>query len=615
MKKLIVLMSVLALVVGALGVLASADPYVAKIGAVGYGGVEDAVAAADTQTIVLQADVDSVQIPSGKVVSLDLNGCKVKDVAVADDAELYVLDSKTDDYDDSDCGWITGTVTGDVYAMQVSEYELYVMLRSSEGLSFHRLFMYIDAAVLSPDRVGISYRTEFYSTGAVASVVDTYGVALSVVDEPQVVDGVLSDHCEVTELRGFQGGAAGNTGKSSEVAGVMKQTNGYLDNVGNSRMDIYGKPYIKLGDTYVLGAPVCYSFKEIAEEANKEDVWSAQTPGAQIAMGEMYRTFAAVMNGWAVPKVVEQAEKLEQGVEDRTFKILTLGHSLALDSGHLLALIADAQGLPEEYDEFIVGTLYKSGCNIYEHVNFLTDNSTSYSLYLSSTKTADQIPTITDNVTMSYALSYDNWDMIIMQGGVFEIAKDATYTDGKIEIIQDYVRARVQNPDIKFAWHMQWAPPTDEDLRGTYPYTPNWYVSSYEPYGDDRLTLYNTIAGCVEKNVLPNETFEFIIPSGTAMQNAWSSSFTEKQLHRDYVHASEYGRAISSYTWYCRLFGVDQLDEIKLDEIPKQFFHASRPVRTEPELTQLEKDVLLESVNNALKTPFAMTQSQYVTAQ
>lgn len=617
MKKLITILCAMALIVGAISMVATAENYVIKIGDQGYTTLEAAVADADKGVLELQVDLDElVEIPENVVLNVDLNGKTVKSVSVPENSELYVMDSATDDFDGSDCGYIADVVSGEVFPMELDSAVRYLPVEDENGVSFHCLEMAIDTAILSPSKVGFSYNTTFKGDAAVKSQIAAFGVALSLEGEPVVEqDGTLSDHSKQTTFTDFVAGAAGNGGSSSKLVGVMAESNGYLANAANAQMDVYGKPYVKLTNgTYLLGAMAQYNFKDIAMAADEDAVWGIQSADAKKAMGEMYRTFKSVMKDWSLSNIVEQAAAIEQAIEDKTLKILTLGHSLALDSGHLLALIADAQGLPEGVDELVVGTLYYSGCELWRHVQYLTNNSPEYDLYISSTKTAQSIPVSTKKITMNYALTYDNWDLVIMQGGVFEIAKDATYTDGNIETIQQYVRENVKNPNVKFAWHMQWAPPTDDTLRATYPYTPNPYITTYEQYNDDRLTLYNAIAGSVERQVLPNETFEFIIPSGTAMQNAWSSSFTERQLHRDYVHASEFGRAISSYTWYCRLFGIDQLDEIKLDAIPKQFFHATRPVRTEPELTQLEKDVLLESVNNALKTPFAMTQSQYTSA-
>ena len=91
--------------------------------------------------------------------------------------------------------------------------------------------------------------------------------------------------------------------------------------------------------------------------------------------------------------------------------------------------------------------------------------------------------------------------------------------------------------------------------------------------------------------------------TGTAIENALSSYLEETDLHRDYVHVSDLGRVISSYTWYCTLAGIDHLDEIKLDAIPKQFLKSTQDKTQDRVITEAEKAIILESVNNALKNP------------
>lgn len=303
------------------------------------------------------------------------------------------------------------------------------------------------------------------------------------------------------------------------------------------------------------------------------------------------------------PTVTEPPE------EAKTLKVLTIGHSLAVDSGHMLALIADAEG----YEEMTVATLYYSGCPLNKHVKFLTENSPEYNLYLSSTTTPNSVPHITQDITMKDAIMRDYWDIIIMQGGVFEIAEDSTYKSGHIQTIQNFVNENKRNPNAIFGWHMPWATPVDLELRNMYPNENNTYITNYTKYNDDRATFYEAITKCVGDNIVTDSTFALLIPSGTAMQNAWSSYLTEKDLHRDYAHASDLGRVIASYTWYCVLTGVDHLDEIKLNSVPKHFLVAELVIE-DWVLTDTEKAIILESVNNALANPLEMTQSQYTEA-
>ena len=295
--------------------------------------------------------------------------------------------------------------------------------------------------------------------------------------------------------------------------------------------------------------------------------------------------------------------------EAGVLKVLTLGHSLAVDAGHMLALICDAEG----FREVKVGTLYYSGCPLAKHVQFMESDAPEYNLYLSSTEEAGTPPTIMEEVTMRQAVTFDYWDIIVMQGGVFEIAEPTTYTNGNIQKIQEFVNANKRNPNAIFAWHMPWAPPTDNALRDTFPHDNNGYYTNYLLYGDNRDVLYSSITDCVRDHIVTDDSFQFLIPSGTAIENALSSYLEEKDLHRDYVHASDLGRVIVSYVWYCRLAGVEQLDGMQLDTVPAAFLR-SRKDGADWVLTEEEQALILESVNNALKNPLELTPSQFTAA-
>ena len=313
-----------------------------------------------------------------------------------------------------------------------------------------------------------------------------------------------------------------------------------------------------------------------------------------------------------IPETTAAAtEPTQPGEEGKTLKVLTLGNSGAVDCGHMLALIANAEG----YENFKLATLYYSGCSLTMHVGFMSKNEAVYKLYLSSTDEPDKIPTIMNDVTMEQALRYDYWDIIVMQDGSWDMAgNDTASIRNNIQILQKYVLDNCLNPNPKFVYNSNWAGPTDNALRDTYPNPENnVYYTRYVAYGNDRSTLYNAIIKGVQNAVVPDDSFEYIIPSGTAMENALSSYWEEKDIHRDYWHASDRARVMVSYVWLCRLFGIQQLEEIKLDKIPMAFFKSMQGTE-DYVLTESDKAIILESVNNALKNPFAVTQSQYTTA-
>ena len=295
------------------------------------------------------------------------------------------------------------------------------------------------------------------------------------------------------------------------------------------------------------------------------------------------------------------------------FKVLTLGHSLTVDCNHMLALVAAAEG----YAGLEVGTLYASGCPMKTHVYNLQNDIKGYSLYYSTSDNVAATPKITNDVSMKDALIFRDWDLIVMQGGSFDLALEDTYTDGNIQIIQDYVNEYKLNKNADFAWHLGWAFATDPDLQAIYTkqtgLEKNFYTEGYKPYNNDRMVLYNKFCANAEKYIVPNETFQFIIPTGTMLENAMSSYMTEKDLLRDYAHGTDFSRLMGAYIWYCRIANVEQLEDIKLTTVPRNFIktYAGAGDMT---LTEAEKAILIESVNNALKQPLQQTQSQYTEA-
>ena len=302
-----------------------------------------------------------------------------------------------------------------------------------------------------------------------------------------------------------------------------------------------------------------------------------------------------------------EPEPTEEPAPKQFSKVLTLGHSLAGDATHMLTLVAAAEGY-----ELTVGTLYYSGCPLYRHVMHLEQDTPAYILYTSSTKDLNP-PEGMKDVTMKQALRQLDWDLIVMQGGTFELAEEKTFTDGNIQIIQDYVNEHKLNKDALMAWHMPWAFATEAELQAIYMNTgaeTNYYTESYKPYNNDRTVLFDLFCDNVEKHILTDRTFQFLIPSGTAFENALTSYLTEKDMHRDYAHATDLARVITAYTYYCKIANVTELQELKLTTVPKRYFNTTKSAE-DWVLTEAEKALILESVNNALKDPLQVTQSQY----
>lgn len=322
-------------------------------------------------------------------------------------------------------------------------------------------------------------------------------------------------------------------------------------------------------------------------------------------------TFTACGNGGA-PETTTEPAPTEPAEEAKVLKILTLGSSSSVDSNHMINLVAAAEGIGQ-YEEVIIGTLYYSGCKLSQHVQFLSQNSPVYRLYLSSTKTSGNPPQPMDDVTMQMALTFDYWDVIFLQASGGESMDDSAFTNGNIETIRNYVNEHKFNPLAIFGWHAIGVSSTDPDLIATYPYSPNGYETSAAKYNYDRELMLTERTSRLERYIMSDPTYVYVVPSCTAVENAITSYLGQKGIKRDYTHLTDVGRLIASYVWYCELFGVEELTEIKVDKIPKSFLKSTADKNQDLVLTEGEKAVIMEAVNNTLKNPLQLTPSQITT--
>ena len=313
----------------------------------------------------------------------------------------------------------------------------------------------------------------------------------------------------------------------------------------------------------------------------------------------------------AEPAPTTEPKETQPEEEKQVLKVLTLGSSSSVDACHMLNMVAAAEGVEQE---LIVGTLYYSGCTLAQHVQFYNQNSNVYDLYLSSSKTPEKRPQIIKEVSMRSALGYDYWDIIVLQGSSGESLKDESFTNGNIVVIKDFVKELKKNPESVFAWHAIASCSTDPELIASYPYDPNPYQNTAAAYDYDREKMFHERADRLERFILADEDYEYVVASCTAVENAITSGLGQKGIKRDYTHLTDIGRLIAAYSWYCELYGIEELTEIKVDAIPKDFLKTTTDKTVDRVVTEYEKNIIMEAVNNTIKNPLVITQSQYTQA-
>ena len=274
--------------------------------------------------------------------------------------------------------------------------------------------------------------------------------------------------------------------------------------------------------------------------------------------------------------------------DGKTLKLLAITSSFGLNTTELLFDIAKAEGCTD----VVVGRLYASGCTLEKHVTWSKDSTPGYT-YTKKTETGSW--KTVEAATLLYGLQDEHWDIIFIQQSAAKAPIVESYGD-YIDQLMTFVQTNKTNPNARFVWNMTWAYQGDSDQAV--------FVDTFK---SDQMAMYDSILAATKEKVVPRTDFAAIIPTGTAVQNARTSYFGDT-LTKDTYHLNNLGRVIAGYTLYSVLTGKE-LTEINLGPI------SSYDLPQKLELTDSDKQVIIEAVNAAIKEPFQVTPSTHTTAE
>lgn len=218
-----------------------------------------------------------------------------------------------------------------------------------------------------------------------------------------------------------------------------------------------------------------------------------------------------------------------------SLKVLAIGNSFSDDAVDNLWKIASDYGI----EDVVIGMLYIGGTSLQQHHHNATNNLPVYTYY----RYNDIHRTSEIDKTIEYGILAEDWDIITLQ----QVSQDSglyhTYSPYLQELI-DFVLERATNEDVELAFHMTWA------------YQASSTHSGFHNYDRDQIKMYNAIVDA-GKNVLKEyEDIDFILPSGTAIQNGrgvFGDTLTRDGYHLDHI----YGRYIASMQWFKTITGFD----------------------------------------------------------
>lgn len=279
--------------------------------------------------------------------------------------------------------------------------------------------------------------------------------------------------------------------------------------------------------------------------------------------------------------------------DGKAFKLLAITSSFGKDTTQLLYDIAMKEG----YENVTVARLYGSGATLAKHVENAEKNTPFYQYTKISNATAGQWTTVfkegSDGATIQYGLEDEDWDIIFVQQSGAHSPQARFYGTYLTDLIQ-YVNTKKTNPNAKFVWNMCWAYQKDSVDQYVFP-----------KFDRDQMRMYEALVDVLNEFIVPNKDIAAIIPTGTAMQNARTSHIGD-HLTRDGMHLNSFCKVLAGYTLFSVLSGRE-VTEVKIDEVTKAMSHDTVPAA----ISESDKQVIIESVNNAVKNPFAITQSVY----
>lgn len=553
-------------------------------GAQTFDTLQAAVSAYETGCIKLMKPIGET-VTVDKDILLDLNG-KTATVTVAEGKTLTVMDSQTDDYTVSDGVYGQLTATGNVVAA-----DGYLKVTEAGSLSFHKYRVAITSMTLRAAEAGIYYNSSFLGDEKVASAVESFGVALSVIDVPYEKN--IHTKCVASEFTGFESGKNGNAAASTLLTGIMKDTNTEAINDRNMAMTVYGRPYLKTADGYLFGASISRS---LVTQLQDIDGMVDSLSGSQLhALKEFYNKFETRLEGLELSNIEKEAK-------DETLKILGIGNSYTQDTMWILGEVYKAQ----KNQNVELGVAYYSGCRLDQHVKFYNGSEAVYQYNHWDAASGKWVST--SNMTLKEIIDATDWDLVSMQQGSGTSGVESTY-NSDIQTIQSFVKSTLGYTPT-FFWNMTWSYPEVDIPTDNYTLDNAPNANNFKKYyNSDQEYMYSMICQTVQNKIVPDSTFQWIMPVGTAVQNAKSGFMTDYDLYRDYTHLNDFSRLMAAYVWFSRIEGAVP-QQFLLDRVPaavkKSYTGAGDMV-----LTEAQFNLLQESVRNACQTPFAVTQSQY----
>ena len=223
--------------------------------------------------------------------------------------------------------------------------------------------------------------------------------------------------------------------------------------------------------------------------------------------------------------------------KDDVVRILSIGNSFSVDAieNHFHEL-ASAAGR-----KVIVGNMYIGGCSLEKHLRNAKENISAYTY---SKRGLDGKNRRTKQVSLETALADEQWDYVSFQqqsalSGIYRSWEES------LPALVKYVKARVPE-DAVMMLHQTWAYDQISQNKG------------FVRYDNDQMKMYHAIVDAL-RQTSDMSGIRVVIPSGTAVQNARTTSLVGLMCRDGYHLNKVFGRYVVACTWLYKVLGVNPL--------------------------------------------------------
>lgn len=259
---------------------------------------------------------------------------------------------------------------------------------------------------------------------------------------------------------------------------------------------------------------------------------------------------------------------------NKSFKVLSIGNSFSYDAHWYLWEIAESYGIPEE--NILIVNMSLGGASMNQHITNIENDVRAYQ-YQKYTSPNISVP---GDYTIPEAIVSEDWDIITFQQASHDSGLVSTYSN-YVNQLTKYAKANATNENVIIGWHMTWAYQSDSTHFG------------FPSYQNNQINMYEKIVDATLEKVLTEDLIDFIIPSGTAIQNARTSKVGDTLTVDGYHLTHDLGRYIAGLSFFKAITGFE-VSEQTIDFVPEN-------------VDLVEKNIAITAVNDAYINPFSIT--------